>query len=299
MTDAAQRSNVGYTVGMTLTAPRSISVASGKATFLEAGLQNARTVLLFHGGGLDCASLSWRLLMPALSQSYRIIAPNWPGYAGTTAFGRPYTIADIGQWLMTLLDHLEIERASMIGVSMGGGASLWSALNHPERVEAIVPIGTYGIADRAPHHRLSYVLTKLPLNAVSYAVMRRYPSMLRRALEAIFANPEKVTDEIIAEVQDVLGSAGNGAPFTNFQRGEMTSARLRTSFGSELSKVSCPSLFIHGKEDSLVPLKTVEAAIGLMKNASLEVMDAGHWPMREDPETFNELVLAFLRAVRS
>lgn len=196
---------------------------------------------------------------------------------------------------MTLFDHLEIERASMIGVSMGGGASLWAALNHPERMEAIVPVGTYGVADRARHHLLTYLLTKLPLNAVLYAVMRRYPSMLRRALEGIFANPEKLTDEIIAEVQDVLEAAGNGAPFSHFQRGEMTSAGLHTSFGSEFSRVSCPSLFIHGKEDALVPLATVEAAVHEMKNASLEVMDAGHWPMREDPDTFNELILAFLR----
>jgi len=91
--------------------------------------------------------------MPALSSSYRVIAPNRPGYAGTTAFNRPYRIKDIGQWLMTLLDHLEVEHASMVGVSMGGGVSLWSAVNHPERVEAIVPVGTYGIADRAPYHR--------------------------------------------------------------------------------------------------------------------------------------------------
>lgn len=299
MTDAAQRSNVVYTRRMTLPSPRSVRVPSGKATFLEAGLQNAQTVLLLHGGGLDCASLSWRFMIPALAPSYRVIAPNWPGYAGTAAFGRPYTISDIGQWLMTLLDHLEVEQASMVGVSMGGGASLWSALHHPERVQAIIPVGTYGIANRAPHHRLSYVLTKLPLNAISYAAMRRYPSMLRRALAAIFAHPDRITDEIVGEVQDLLGSAGNGAPFTHFQRGEMTLARLRTSFGQELSRVACPTMFIHGKQDSLVPLKAVEMAVGSMKNASLEVMDAGHWPMREDPEKFNELVLAFLKHVKT
>ncbi|MGZ2259650.1 alpha/beta fold hydrolase [Roseobacter sp. A03A-229] len=280
---------------MTLPTPSSIDLPHGRATFLEAGSQHDRTVLLLHGGGLDCASLSWRRLMPALSPHYRVIAPNWPGYADTIAFERPYTIKDIGQWLMTLMDHLEVEHASMVGISMGGGASLWSALNHPERVYAILPVGTYRVADRAPHHRLSYLLTKLPLNAVSYAIMRRHPSALRRALEAIISKPERVTDEIMAEVKDVLGSAGKGTPFSNFQRGEMTWSHLRTSFGSELSKVSCPSLFIHGRKDSLVPLAAVEAAVGSMQNASLEVMDAGHWPMREDPDTFNRLVLAFMR----
>lgn len=297
--DAARHLNVSYIAGMTLMAPRSVDLASGKATFLEAGSHTGRTVLLLHGGGLDGASLSWRFLMPALSPYYRVIAPNWPGYAGSAAFGRPYTIAEIGQWLMTLLDHMNMERVSMVGVSMGGGTALWSALNRPERVDAIVPVGTYGIADRAPYHMLSYLMTKVPLNALSYAVMRRYPSMLRRAVEAIFADPRKVTPEIVAEVQDVLASAGHGAPFSDFQSGEMTPTRLRTSFMPELSRVSCPSLFIHGKEDSLVPLEAVEAAVSSMKYASLEVMHAGHWPMREDPDAFNELVLSFLRNVRS
>ena len=277
--------------------PRSVVLGSGDATFLEAGSTNSQTVLLMHGGGLDCASLSWRFLIPELSADYRVVAPNWPGYAGTAPFGRPYTIADIGRWLIAFLDHLEIESASMIGISMGGGAALWTAINHPTRVNYLVPVGTYGVADRAPHHLLSYLLTKLPLNSVSYAVMRRFPNLLRRAVEAIFAKPEKVTPEIIAEVQDVLRAAGRGAPFSNFQRGEMTPTRLRSVFTSELQDVSNRTLFIHGKEDSLVPLKVVELTASSMRNACLEVMDAGHWPMRECPEQFNELVVSFLNGV--
>jgi len=299
LTDSAYRLKVSYIDAMLQTTPRSIDLPSGKATVLEAGSQSAPTVLLLHGGGLDCASLSWRFLMPTLSGLYNVIAPNWPGYGGTTAFGKPYTIADFGHWLMTLLDHLDVRSASMVGISMGGGAALWSALNRPERVKAIVPVGTYGIANHAPYHLLSYLLTKLPLNSLSYALMRRYPSMLRRAVGAIYADANKVTPEIIGEVQEVLDSAGNGAPFSNFQRGELTPTRLRTSFGFELSRISCPSLFIHGKEDPLVPLQAVEAAVAVMTNASLEVMDTGHWPMREDPDAFNQLVLSFLKDVQT
>lgn len=110
----------------------------------------------------------------------------------------------------------------MFGVSMGGGAALWCAINQPARVESLVPVGTYGVAGRAPYQILSYLLTKLPLNLVSYAMMRRNPKMLRRALEAIFAEPGKVTREIVAEVVNVLADSGNGATFSNFQRGEMT-----------------------------------------------------------------------------
>ncbi|MEM6896275.1 MAG: alpha/beta fold hydrolase [Pseudomonadota bacterium] len=273
---------------------QTVQLPSGEATYLEAGSRNSETVVLLHGGGLDCARLSWRLLIPALSTTYRVIAPDWPGYGGSQGLGRPYQIADIGQWLIVLLDHLQIETASMVGLSMGGGAALWSAINRPERVKAVVPVASYGIADRVPLHTLTFLLTKLPLNAVSFALLRRSPKLLRRSVEALFADPKRVTPQLVAEVAEVLQAAGAGAAFTQFQRGETGAKRLRTVFGSEIKTVSQPMLFIHGAQDALVPLDAVERAARSLKTARLEVMDTGHWPMREQPETFNDLVLSFL-----
>ncbi|MEM9168269.1 MAG: alpha/beta fold hydrolase [Pseudomonadota bacterium] len=282
---------------MTALAPVSVDTPSGLATFLRAGPKTSRAVILLHGGGLDSAALSWRLLIPELARAYRVIAPNWPGYGGSAAFARPYTIADIGAWLMGVLDAVEIERASFLGISMGGGAALWAAVNRPARVDAIIPVGAYGVADRAPLHLLSFLLTRLPLNRVYYAMMRKHPQMLKRAVEGLFADPEKVTPALLSEVRGALADAGDGEAFTDFQRGEITPRRLRTVFTPNLNIVRTPALFIHGKSDPLVPLAAVEDAAEAMPNARLHVMDAGHWPMRERPHAFNETVLAFLDKV--
>nr|WP_223274727.1 alpha/beta fold hydrolase [Tateyamaria sp. syn59] len=276
----------------------SVVLPSGRATYLEAGSEHRDTVLLLHGGGLDCAHLSWRLLLPELAVHYRVIAPNWPGYGGTDPFDGPYQIGDLGRWLMTFLDHLEVQQACMIGVSMGGGAAIWSAIHRSERVTALLPVATFGVAERAPYHRLTYLLTKLPLNAVSYVLLRRSPRLLRRSVEALFARPDRVTPELIAEVAEVLKAAGNGAAFTNFQRGETGATRLRSVFSDRLADVVQPTLFIHGAQDQLVPLEAVKRAADRVTSARLEVMDAGHWPMRERPEQFNELVMAFLRDIQ-
>ncbi|MEM6382569.1 MAG: alpha/beta fold hydrolase [Pseudomonadota bacterium] len=279
--------------------PRAVVLPSGNVTYLDAGAGSSEIVVLLHGGGLDCARLSWRLLIPELAKTCRVPAPDWPGYGGTDAFGRPYTISDLGQWLMAFLDHLGVGQASFVGISMGGGAALWSAINRPERVKALVPVGSFGIAERAPYHRLSYLLTKLPLNAVSYALLRRYPALLRRSVEALFSDPKRVTPDLVAEVADVLKTAGSGAAFTHFQRGEMTVTRLRSVFAEDLGMISHPILFIHGNKDALVPIEEVEATLSGLQNAHLEAMDAGHWPMREQPLAFNELVVSFLgRAAR-
>ncbi|MEM1045264.1 MAG: alpha/beta hydrolase [Pseudomonadota bacterium] len=275
----------------------SVSLPSGNAVYLEAGSEHPETILLLHGGGLDCAHLSWQLLIPRLATTYHVVAPNWPGYGGSDAFGRSYTIGDLGQWLMAFLDHLEIQKASMVGISMGGGAALWSVINHPKRVTALVPVATFGVADRAPYHMFTFLLTKLPLNAMLFALLRRYPKLLRRSVEALFADPKRVTRELVSEVANVLETAGNGAAFTHFQRGETGATQLQSVFTAGLKEVSKPTLFIHGVNDALVPIAAVKAAAQSMKTARLEIMDAGHWPMREQPEQFNELVASFLNEV--
>ncbi len=250
--------------------------------------------MLLHGGGIDRATLSWRYLFPALAERRTVVAPNWPGCGGSAPFGRPYTIPDLGRWLMDLMDQLAIEKADMVGVSMGGGAALWTALRHPDRVGRLVPVGTYGIQRHAPYHPFSYLAARLPLNAVSYAVLRKSRRATHRALAAIFADRGKVTDDIVDEVRDVLTDGATASSFTGFQRGEIGPRRLRTVLAPELAKIGQPTLFIHGRADTLVPLGDVEAAAAAMPRAQVRVMEAGHWPMRECPAAFNTIVEGFL-----
>ena len=279
---------------MTLPPSKAITFPQGRCTYFSSERAGTRTVLLLHGGGLDRASLSWRHLFPALAERHRVVAPNWPGHGGSAPFDRPYTIADLGRWLISLMDELGVDQADMVGVSMGGGAALWTAVNHPDRVDRLVPVGTYGVQSRAPYHRVSYLLAHLPLNSVSYAVLRRSRWATRRALEAIFADPRKVTDEIVDDVRGVLDDGAIGKAFTHFQRGEIGPSRLRTVLTSELTKVVHPTLFVHGSADGLVPLCDVQHAAATMPAADLTIMEAGHWPMRECPAACNAVVERFL-----
>ncbi|MEM8664953.1 MAG: alpha/beta hydrolase [Pseudomonadota bacterium] len=274
---------------------QAVDLPAGEATYFTAGPTDAPAVLLMHGGGLDCAQLSFRCLIPEAAKTHRVIAPNWPGYGGTKPLPKPYTIADLGVWMIGLLDALRVERASMIGISMGGGAALWMALNHGHRVDRLVPVATYGVADRAPFHKVTFLLSKLPLNAVTFALMRRSDWFLRRSLASVFADPDRITEELLAEVRQTLETAGDGEAFTKFQRGEMALDRLRTVLTPRLSEVSHKTLFIHGWADGLVPLAAVEEAARKMPHARVSVLDAGHWPMREQPEAFNALVTDFLQ----
>lgn len=277
-----------------LPTPRVIELGPGRASYLQAGPPDAPGVLLLHGGGLDCASLSWRILLPRLARRRFVVAPDWPGCGNSTSLGRPHTIADLGVWLVALMEALGIERARVVGVSMGGGVALWLALHHPERVERLVAVSTYGLQERAPHHRLSWLATRLPLGRLSHVVLRRSRRAARAALGAIFADPARVGDALGCEVRRVLAAGADPSTFSHFQAGEVGWDRLSTVLAPRVHEIAQPTLLIHGVADRLVPLAEVRRAAGRMPDASLAVLDAGHWPMRERPGSFNALVERFV-----
>lgn len=278
---------------MILPKPERRTLDGRRVSLHRDGERGGVPVLLLHGGGLDRASLSWRYLLPELAKRRHVIAPEWPGYGGSEGIGRDHTLADLVAWLVALLDDLAIERVDAVGVSMGGGAALWFALEHPDRVRRIVAADAYGLQDRAPFHLLSYLATRLPLGAWSGALLQRSRWATRRALGSIFADRGRITDELVDEVLDMLRTGNGLATFGRFQRGEVGPRRLRTILLPELHCVLAPALIVHGEGDTLVPLADARRAADAMPNARFVTLDAGHWPMRERPERFNKIVLDF------
>ncbi|MBX3001184.1 MAG: alpha/beta hydrolase [Caldilineaceae bacterium] len=253
-------------------------------------------LLLLHGGGIDSAQLSWAEAIAPFAERYRVYAPDWPGYGKSDPLpGEGYGIERLVNVLAELIDALDLPQVSLVGISMGGGASLGYALTYPQRVANLVLVDSYGLCDSAPFHRLSYWVTRLPaISRWTYGLMRRSRWLTRWGVRAIFAGPvpEAVVDESFAALQ--LANAGE--PFIAFQRSELRPDRLNTCYAQRLGELSMPVLLIHGDQDTLVPLSAAQEAAQQIPNARLEVMAmTGHWPPRERPAQFNAAVLAFLK----
>jgi pimeloyl-ACP methyl ester carboxylesterase len=263
---------------------------------LAAGARGAPPALLLHGGGFDAAEFSYRHAIDPLSRLRRLFAPDWPGYGGSDKPDLPYDLAYYGGFLGRLMDSLGIERAALVGVSMGGAAALSFALRSPGRAEKLVLVASYGLGKDIPYGRLGYFLVHAPLAAdLIYTLLRRSRRSLRWALRRIVHDPRVVSDELVEEARGLLSEPASGQAFRSFRKSEVAWGGLTTDLSERLGELAVPALIVHGEHDRVVPLEWAQRAHERLPNSELCVLQGcGHWPPRECPEEFNRAVADFL-----
>ncbi len=275
---------------------RQVDLDGLRVHLVEAGKEGA-PVMLLHGGGLDSALLTYRHALSPLSRHHRVLAPDWPGYGGSDKPDIPYSIEYYIEVLDRLLTALKLERSSLVGLSLGGGAALGFSLRWPERVDRLVLIDSYGLGSDVPGGKLSHIFVRLPfISELTWKWLGLSRRLTRWSLESIFHDKRAVTDDLVDEVYQIMKDPSTGSAFRSFQRNELSWEGLRTDYVDRLNDLEVPTLLVHGGHDSLVPVAWAERAHRLIPHSRLHVMpDAGHWPPREQPEEFNRIVTEFLR----
>jgi pimeloyl-ACP methyl ester carboxylesterase len=253
-------------------------------------------VLLLHGGGIDSAGFSYKYAIEPLARSHRVFAPDWPGYGESDKPGVEHTMDFYAGFLGGLMDALELERASLVGISLGGGAVLGFTLRSPQRVEKLVLVDSYGLGDEVPGGRLGYLMVRAPLaSTLTRALLRRSRRVVRWSLYSVFYDRRAVTDEMVEEAYRLANQPGAWRAFSSFQRSEVGWNGLRTSFVDRLHEIKAPVLIIHGANDGFVPVALARRAHERIAESELHVLpDCGHIPPRECPEEFNRLVGQFV-----
>ncbi|MBV8533084.1 MAG: alpha/beta fold hydrolase [Verrucomicrobia bacterium] len=263
---------------------------------LRAGIRG-HPVLLLHGGGLDAAGLSFRKTIPVLAQQHRVFAPDWPGFGLSDAMPITWRVEECVDFVGAILDALGLQRASLVGISMGGAFVLGFALRAPERIGRLVLVDSAGLGDEIPGGLLSYFTMRLPLlDELRWALLVGNRTLARKMLCAPLANRKHVlTEEILDEIIALARRAGSGAAFRQLQRSEYQWRGLRTNYLHRLSEIKVPTLLVHGAEDRVVPVSWAERAHSLIKNSKIEIIRrCGHLPPVEQPEQFNRIIRGFL-----
>jgi len=244
-------------------------------------------VLGIMGFGLD--QRYWAAQVPTISERNRFITFDNRG-AGRSSRVAAASLEEMAADALALLDHLEIERAIIFGASMGGTIAQRVALEHPERVSALVLAITWARPIefmRRQHDLARRVIEQLGPRAFVEA------SLLWMFSPRFFEIGAAAIDQLVASMD------APGAP--EMMTGEALLGQLdaleKHDALADLPKISCPTLVAGGRFDIMVPGFASEEIAAAIPGAELAMFDAGHGLMFEEMEAFNRRLRGFLDQV--
>ncbi len=249
----------------------------------EAG--SGEPLVLIRGLGSDLQA--WALQVPALAKHFRVITYDNRGAGRTNAPDKPYSIAGMADDLATLLTELKIEKASVLGYSMGGMIAQEFALKYPNKLDKLILLASSAKLDgysrvvvqnminirRSNMSRDQIARSSAPF--IYSAELLNDTDRFERAVQATVDNPYLQQDHaFIRQAQAILGfdaSARSG-------------------------DIKASTLVVAAADDSLLPPRHSEALSKLISGSKLVTLQGGHAGVTEYPNEYNGAFLEFLGA---
>jgi len=258
---------------------KSAVIFGAKIHYVEAGDAKNPKVVLLHGLGASISS--WQLNIAALSQKYHVIALDQVGFGKSDKPMLKYRVGTYTDFLDKFLSELKIEKASLIGNSLGGWIAADFALKYPAKVEKIVLADTAGLKPNL-----------VDFNRI-YALNFSTRDEIRALVKLVFYNQTLFGSEaFVDESLRLRVAAGDGYTINSL----IDSIKREEDFlNGRLGGIKQPTLIVWGKQDGLLPLADGEKFDKEIPNSELIVFDrCGHVPQVEKAADFNKQVLEFL-----
>lgn len=249
------------------------------------GPLTAPAVILLHGFG---ASLhTWEDWSKPLANHFRVIRYDLPGagLSGTDATG-DYSDARSMQILLALMDRLGLERASLMGHSMGGRVAWNFAATYPQRVDKLILVSPDGFASPG------FEYGKAPKVPASFKLMRFFlpKALLRMSLEPAYSEPTAMNEAVLTRYHDLMLAPGVRTAMI---------ARMEQSILQDprpvLAKIKAQTLLVWGERDAMIPFENSTDYLRALPSATLvNLPEVGHLPHEEVPEKAIPAIQSFL-----
>jgi pimeloyl-ACP methyl ester carboxylesterase len=253
--------------------------------YLEKG--TGEPVILIHGFFYN--SCMWEKNIDVLAEYFRVFAIDLWGFGYSTREPLDYGYPLYEKQLCAFMDALGIEKATLIGQSMGGGTCLQLAANRRDRVEKLVLVSPAGLPNPYP-----FIASFPTLPGVGEFLLQMPGNLSRRiALWNFFFDRNLITDSDFEKVTLPHKIKGSNEVMLRILRARFFDT-LITEIKS-LGDADIPTLIVWGREDKGIPLEKGIQMNSIIKESRLEILDrAGHCPQDEQSVHFNRLVLDFL-----
>ena len=251
-------------------------------------------LVLLHGD--SASALDWQWVLRDLAQRARVHALDFPGHGDSAKPDAPYSSELFTDSVIAFLDELGIEKAVLVGHSLGGLVAIRTALRASERVGALCLVATGGLG-RYVHPAIA-VQTLPGVGETAAAVSVTAPGSYQRAWGRallLFARPWEAPPEWLAEQRRLATLPGFATASLRTRRSAIDVWGQKELVLPQLPRLRMPTLVVWGAGDMVVPVTHGMAASAVLPTAWLEVLPAcGHMPQIEAPAAFVEILTDFL-----
>lgn len=268
-----------------------------RVAYRVAGDRGLPVVLLVHG--ITSSSATWDPVIPALSEHAHVIAPDLFGHGDSDSGGADFSLGGFANQLRDLLDHLGIDRVTIVGHSLGGGVAMQFAYQHVEVCERLVLVDSGGLgrevswalrAGTLPGAELLLPLIAnravLSLGTAASQIVSRVPVRARPSMK-----------ELVRGYSTLAASPARAA-FVHTLRSVVEPSGQRVSALDRLYLAEGrPTLIVWGALDTVIPVAHAQRAHEAIPGSVLEIFEQSeHFPHMDEPARFARVLLAFLNS---
>jgi pimeloyl-ACP methyl ester carboxylesterase len=278
-------------------AVQQVVVHGHRRAFVKKG--SGPVVLLLHGLGCDHAT--WTPVIDALARRHTVVAPDLLGHGASDKPRADYSVGGFANGMRDLLTVLEIDKATVVGHSFGGGVAMQFAYQFPERTERLVLVGSGGLGPEvSPAIRaitttgFYQVMGLLTLPGIRHVGMGGLQALSRTGLSRF-----RDYDEVASIYGSFRDPAARAAVRHVVRAVVDWQGQIVTMADRAYLTEAMPMCVIWGEDDRVIPVSHAARAAELAPAARIEIMpNAGHFPHKDHPERFVKILQDFIRTTR-
>lgn len=280
----------------------------GPVRVYEAGNRDGKKVFMLHGAMYDESRLIWDQLFPYLAEDYHVFAMDIPGHGSSNPWSIHLSHDVLIDIIHEVFGQLQLKEVNMIGLSMGGGLCIEFAAGYPEAVKSLVLFEPGGLGKKLDYHFLTYLYTRS--GYLKSYLSRKYhdysDEKLMKVLDSLFTEgslPED-KDRLLKILKDEIKGKFiyKNKDLDDWQLDAIGPFSLKWNLLDKIEGIRCPSLWLRGKNSTLVKESEMKEAVSLInKNVRHEFIQldgGGHMLPLEQPHKVNTVVSEFLSGVK-
>jgi pimeloyl-ACP methyl ester carboxylesterase len=258
--------------------------------FRDEGLKSDSVpIFLLHG--MSSSLHTWDSVVLQLATQKRVISLDLPGFGLTgPSPENTYNFDYYNKFIDSFSRRLQIKRFTLVGNSMGGAIAWNYALHNPVAVSRLILIDALGYPSRGESGSLGFTIASTPVlnNLLLFATPK---ALVRKSLETIYYNQDRVTDEQVERFHDMAIREGNREAALKIFRGSFKTSKPK----GQIDQIRTPTLILWGEKDNLISVENARQFNQDIRGSLLEIYpNVGHVPMEEVPGSVSRSILSFV-----